>query len=723
MRLRNLLYPVLAGLFATFFVLPAATHAQATATIGGTLTDPSGAAVTEATIAAQSLDSSAPIIKTRSGPDGSFLLTLVPRRYRISIHHRSFTPVERDIALVDAETKTWDVRLTLERMSSTVVVTDTAQPTTAETAPNLVDVITKQEIEERREILLSDLLASEQGTSFSRLGPGGGVTSFFLDGGNSNFTKFLVDGTPVNEPGGDIDLSSFTIENVDKIEIVHGASSALYGSDAMSGVVQIFTHRGATSTPQLSLDGDGGTFGTGHGGAQLSGLLGAFDYSVGGGYVASNGQGPDDFFRDTTQSGNFGWKFTDHDSLRLSIRNSASDAGQPGQTLFGPEFSNLDESSALHDFSSNLNWQFDATDRWHFNLSGYESRFHLFGVFAPGPFGNFVDNFNRAGFDGQSTYTFRNGAITAGYMSEVETGSQSHRDNQAGYAELRYQFSRRFTATAGARAEDNASFGTRVVPRVGGSYALRYGSGFWGATRLRASYGLGIKEPNFSQSFSNDPCFPGNPNLRPERSATFDAGVEQLLASDRVRLSVTYFRNEFYDIVSFQGGDVTSACEFGTGTYFNTDKARAFGSNSSIEIKATRWLNVSGNYTYDDSRVLKSPNAFDPALVPGNRLLKRPLNSGNLIFSVHERGISISLMGSYVGRRTDSDFLGFNPPITSNPGYFRLDLATIVPLRYGLSATAHFGNLLDRHYQEAVGYPALGYNYRLGLKYVWGGER
>ncbi len=107
-----------------------------------------------------------------------------------------------------------------------------------------------------------------------------------------NYTKFLVDGTPVNEPGGDIDLSSFTIENVDKIEIVHGASSALYGSDAMDGVVQIFTHRGTTCTPQLTLEGDGGTFGTGHGGGQLSGLLGAFDYSVGGGYFAPTGRVP-----------------------------------------------------------------------------------------------------------------------------------------------------------------------------------------------------------------------------------------------------------------------------------------------------------------------------------------------------------------------------------------------------------------------------------------------
>ncbi len=734
MRLQNLLCLVFGTLFAACVVCPSATHAQAAATIHGTLTDPSGASVSGGTVSARSLDSAGPAIQTRSGPDGGYVLTLAPGRYRVSIQQPSFARVEREFTLAASQTRTWDVRLELEKMSSTVIVTGTAEPTTAETAPNLVEVITKQEIEERREILLGDLLATQQGTSISRLGPEGGITSFFLDGGNSNFTKFLVDGAPVNEPGGGIDLSNFTVESVDKVEIVHGASSALYGSDAMDGVVQIFTHRGTTSTPQLIFDGDAGTLGTGRGSGQLSGLLGAFDYSVGGGYVASSGQGPDDFYRDATQSGNFGWKFSDHDSLRLNIRNSASDAGQPGQTLLGPNFTNLAESSALHDFSSSLNWNFDATEHWHFNLTGYESRFHLFGVFAPGPFGSFVDNFNRAGVDGQSTYSFRNGAVTVGYMSEVETGSQSHRDNQAGYAEVRYQFTRRFTVTAGARAEANASFGTRVVPRVGGSYALRYGSGFWGVTRLRASYGLGIKEPNFGQSFSNDPCFPGNPNLRPERSATFDAGVEQLLASDRVRLSITYFHNEFYDIVSFQGGGDTPDCEFGTGTYFNTDKARAFGSNSSIEVKATRWLNVSGNYTYDNTKVLKAPNAIDLALVPGNRLFKRPLNSGNLILSAHERGISVNLIGSYVGRRTDSDFDStivngvcepgsFSPCIFSNPGYFRLDLATIVPLRYGLSATAHFGNLLDRHYQEAVGYPALGYNYRLGLKYVWGGDR
>src|SRR5207244_8455171 len=101
----------------------------------------------------------------------------------------------------------------------------------------------------------------------------GGVTSLFLNGGNYNFTKVLVDGTAVNEPGGAIDFSNFTLDNVEKIEVVRGAESALYGSDAMAGVVQVFTHRGTTRRPQLILLAEGGGFSTARGAAQLSGLV------------------------------------------------------------------------------------------------------------------------------------------------------------------------------------------------------------------------------------------------------------------------------------------------------------------------------------------------------------------------------------------------------------------------------------------------------------------
>lgn len=708
-------------LLLLFLVFSTKVRAQQTATLRGNVTDSSGANIPGAEVTARSTSSAAIAAQAKTGPDGKCSLTLPPGRYRVSITHPNFARVEQEFVLSAGEQKEWSVRLQLETLSSSVVVTAEAEPTLEENSPLAVDVITREQIEQRGEIWLGSILTTAPGTALTRLGPEGGINTFFLDGGNSNFTKVLIDGASVNQPGGDIDFSNFDIANVDKVEIVHGASSALLGSDAMTGVVQIFTHRGSTQRPILTLAGEGGTFQTGRGSGQLSGLLGAFDYSLSAAHFDTNGQGPNDRFRVTGLSGNFGWRFSDTDALRLSLRSDASDAGQPGQTLL--QAPDLDQHSDLHNFESSLSWDFATGAHWQHRLQGTEARIQQF--FADPDDFNAANKFNRAGFEEQSSYLFRNGGVSLGYNYEVENGTpngpQERRNNQAGYAETRYQFGRRVTATAGARAEANDSFGTRVVPRAGLAYAARFGDGFWGATRLRFSFGEGIKEPTFIQSFENDPCFPGNPNLRPERSHTYDAGVDQLLAHDRLRLSVNYFHNFFYDVVSFSFNPTpTSTCPFGTGTFFNTDKARARGANASFEAKAARWLRISGNYTYDDTRVLKAPNAFDPTLSPGNRLFRRPLHSANLVFNSALWRMNWNLAGIYVGRRTDSDFLGLG--VTSNPSYVRWDLATNYRFSRGISALARVENLFDRRYQDAVGYSALGLNYRLGLKYTWGGN-
>jgi vitamin B12 transporter len=707
---------IAAGIFLGTLLIPAASAqpqstATSTATITGNVTDPSGAAITGAAILAQPIDPPGTTTIAHTGADGKFWVALGPGRYRVSAQHASFASVEQQFTVAAGETRSWDARLPLEKMSANVIVTAAAEPTLAEKTPDLVDVITRQEIDLRQEIWLTDMIASQQGAAYSRLGPYGGITSYFLDGGDSGYTKVLVDGTPVNEPGGAFDLSNFTLGNIDKIEIVHGASSALYGSDAMDGVIQIFTHRGTTKIPEIAIEGDGGTFGTGHGDSQLSGLLGNFDYSAATDYFSTDGQGPGDYFRDVTSSGNFGWKFSDTDSIRLTLRNTASDAGQPGQTLL-PGGSTIGESSDIHDLAANVAWHFSTGEHWQHQLSGFESRYQLM-IDSPS-FGNFGTKYNRAGAIEQSTYSFKNGKFTAGYENEVENGPSASRHNQAGYIEARYQFGKRLTAVAGGRVEANGFFGTRTVPRVGASYTLRFGGGFWGATRLRASYGEGIKEP---QILPLD-C---SPQLKPEQSVTVEAGLDQHFASDRLHFSATFFHNDFRDIVSFSYGGASPNCPAFGGDYFNTDKARADGVNSSVEVKAARWLSVAGNYSYDDSKVLDAPNAFDAALAPGNRLLKRPLHSANLVANVHFLRMNWNVTGFYVGRRTDSDFLGLG--LTSNPSYVRWDLSNSIDLGHGLSTVAHFENLFDRHYQEAIGYPALGYNYRLGLKYVWGSER
>jgi vitamin B12 transporter len=728
MRLLRFLAATAGILFGIAFSQSSIAQAHTNSTIIGTLTDPSGAAVSGAAVVAQPVDTAAKPIETQSDRNGEFSLTLAAGRYRVSIHHESFAPVEQKFTLTSGEARTWEVRLALQQLDSTVVVTAAAEPELVSAAASSVDVVTRQDIEERQEIWLTPVFASLPGASFSQLGPMGGSTTFFLDGGNSNYTKVLIDGVPVNQPGGLVDFSNFGLDSIDKIEVVHGASSALYGSDAMDGVIQIFTHRGSTRAPELDLEGDGGTFGTGHGAGQLSGLVGAFDYSLGTGYFWSEGQGPGDFFRDTTLSGNFGWKFSDTDSLRLTLRNSSSDAGQPGQTLL-PGESAVGQHNGLHDFSSDLNWSFATGEHWHHEISGFESRYWDFD-YTP-LFGGFtaITEYNRAGLNAQSAYLFHNGGVTAGYEYEVENGPTEGRHNQAGYLEMNYRFGQRVTATVGGRVEDNGFFGTRFVPRVGASYAVRDGNRFWGATRLRASYGQGIKEPEILPA----DC---SPQLKPEQSGTIDAGIDQYLASDRVRFSVTFFHNDFRNIVSFDSVTSNQNCPAFLGSFFNTDKARAYGANSTIEMKAASWLRIIGNYTYDDSKTLAGEGGFDdPSMLPGSRLFKRPLHSANLIANAHFRRMNWNLAGFYVGRRADSDFDSTfvngvctvnyatgNFCITSDPSYVKWDIANSIDLSHGFSTVAVVDNLFNRHYSDAVGYPALRLNYRLGLKYVWGKE-
>jgi vitamin B12 transporter len=719
-----------------FMILGLSSSAQSTATISGRVTDRSGAAIVGAHVSAEPLAGAGAAVKSSSTADGSYVLMLTPGKYRIRIEHPQMATVEEEFTVAAGEQRTWNIRMELAPLSSSVVVSAEAEPEPQTAVASPVTVLTRNDIDRRQEIWLAPLLSSASGANIARLGPLGGITSFFLDGGNSNFTKVLVDGTPVNEPGGDIDFSNFDLSNVDKVEIVHGASSALFGSDAMDGVVQIFTHRGATAQPVIALSGEGGTFGTGRGEAQMSGLLNRFDYSTAVSYFDSNGQGPNDRFRDTTLSGNYGWRFSDTNNIRLSLRSSSSDAGQPGQTLLEPPI--LTQFTGLHGFSANLSWDFSTGEHWQHHIAGTESYFHQLaadvGVYTD------VNQFNRAGFEEQSTYLFHNGAVSLGYNYEVENGSAAgpheRRNNQGGYLETHYQFGRRLTAISGGRAEANASFGTRVVPRIGLVYLARFGKGFWGETRLRTSYGLGIKEPDFEQSFEADPCFPGNPNLKPERSNTFNAGVDQGIASNKLKFSATFFHDSYSDIVSFSscpppaygscalpippGCPVAELDAFGYGTFFNTDSARAFGVNTTMEARPLAWLSVIGNYTYDDTRVLKAPNAYDPTLAPGNRLFLRPLHAADLILNAEIRRMDWNLAGYFVGRETDSDFLGFG--FTSNPSHFRLDLGTQFPLGWGFTALARVGNLLDKRYQDAVGYPALRLNYRAGLKYTWGGR-
>jgi vitamin B12 transporter len=703
------------------FVAASSTHAQ-TATLSGVVTDPRGAVVAGAQITAAQIPSSAQgePQRTVSESDGRYTLKLAPGRYRVSITHDSFARMEQELAIAAGEMRELPIRLALEPLSAKVVVTAQALPLDAESSPAPVTIVTRDEIDQRVATSLPDLLVTQPGFSLGRTGPEGGSTSLFLDGGNSNYTKVLIDGAPANPPGGLIDFSNFTVDNIDKIEIVHGAESALYGSDAMDGVIQIFTHRGTTRIPEFTAFADGGNFSTVRGGAELSGLLGRFDYSAAVSDLETAGQGENDAFRNRTLSGNFGWRLADTARLGLALRDTDSAAGTPGQTLLPPFTANPTNSIAFHNFDASLRADFTTGSRWHHQLSGTELYFREFN-YDP-PFSSLYQ-FNRAGFSGQSAYLLRGFTMTAGYEYEVENGfinfigMHARRNNQAGFLDVRWQPTARLTLNAGARAEDNADFGTRVVPRAGASYVLRSAQGAFGDTRLRATYGQGIVEPRFDQSFGTDPCTPGNPGLAPEQSRTIHAGVEQKLASDRVRFTADYFDSRFHNIIGFINGPTTTACKFGTGTFFNTNLARARGANVSVEARMTRWLSGAANYTYDSTRTLSAPTDplnIDPNYLPGDRLLRRPVNSGNAVLDASFWRMNWNLSGYFTGQRFDYNY----PSQVINPGYARFDLAASYNLARGFSFYGRIANLADKKYQEAYGFPALGREFRVGVKYT-----
>jgi vitamin B12 transporter len=723
------------------FVLPvvspkAAPQSQSSnAHLAGTLTDPSGAPVGEVQINAQPETSSAgQHVSAVSSNDGSYSVSLPAGRYRLRFSRSSFATREFVLTLASGESRVLNLHLDLEPLSSSVIVTGQTVPSSAQQTTAPTDVISRETIDNRQAVSLPELLEFSPGIAVGRTGPFGGTASIFLNGGNSNFTKVLVDGTPINPPGSAVDFSSVTTENIDKVEIVRGAESAIYGSDAVSGVIQLFTHRGDTRVPAFTVYSEGGNLASARGGADLSGILGKFDYSGAASYFQTDGQGPNDYFVNRTLSGNFGYSFSGTNQLHFSLRNNTSDAGIPGATLQAPP--DLFQGYGQKIFSANARWEFASGTHWHHQLIGTDSytRQHSFANQGDTfPYDTLL-SFNRAAVNAQSSYVSRNFIATAGYQYEVENGGVNfvlpghlRRNNQAGYLDFRYTPISRLTLDFGGRVEANNSFGTRVVPLIGGSYALRYGNGFFGDTRYHAFYGQGIKEPRFDQTFGTDPCFPGNPNLKPEASKSWTTGFDQKLASDRWKLSADYFYTRFYDIVSFAncvpGGlcQVNPSCQFGNGAYFNTDLAFARGVNLASEVRLRKWLFVDGNYTYDDTRVVKSENPFaDPALMPGNHLVRRPVHSGSFGVNLNYARVNWNFIGYFTGVRTDSNFASSKP--TTDPGYARFDMAANYNLTRGLFVTARAINLFDKQYQDAFGYPALGRFYTLGLRYAFAGK-
>jgi vitamin B12 transporter len=682
--------------------------------------------------------------RVTTGPDGAFRVATLPAGdYTASVDAPGLElRLPATVAVGTGESRL-DLVLAPAPVSEHVVVSATRGEATLSSIGVAADVLDRERIDDRAAPSLLPLLQEVPGVATARAGQTGLQGSAFLRGGESRYARVLVDGVPVNQPGGAFDFGTALPFELEQVEVVRGAASSLYGTDALAGVVSLETRRARPGeAPSLRAEAEGGSFGWQRFTGATAGARGRFDWNAGAQRLVTDNEAPNSRFQQTAAALSTGARIDPRTDVRAVARFDDSTTGTPGPTAFGRP--DLDASFERRDLvvsaavrraaaghSQRLSVGYARTDQ--LSLDPFDS-----GPWVPEWDGGtaafpFYDLPNASG------YQNRTARLTAGYQADLalgarhlltaggevehETGAignraepllRPQRTNFGAYLQDRVLLGRRAYLTVGGRIERNGSYGTHTVPRAALAVRLRDGDD---ATTLRASAGMGVKEPSFLESYGQFSYAKGNPDLDPERSTTFDVGVEQRLFGSRLRASITAFHHEYRDQIAYTIVDWSTY----EGTYVNLARARARGLEAALEACPEPRLRLLGQYTYLDGEILESPSGFDPVYAAGQPLLRRPKHQGSLTAQVSFPRWSAGATLVYVGERADSDFVGLG--LTRTDPYTRFDARLRVRVAGPVEGFVVGENLLDAEYQEVLGYPALGRSIRGGLRLALGRGR
>jgi vitamin B12 transporter len=598
-------------------------------------------------------------------------------------------------------------------------------------------VLDGESIADREPSDFAHVLQDVPGVAVARAGGVGLQSSVFVRGGESNFARVLIDGIPINEPGGFFNFGNQLPLELERVEVVRGAASSLYGTDALAGVIQLVTRTaGPAEAAAIRGEAEGGSFSWRRYGGGTSGRRGAFDWNLGATRLDTDNQQPNGDFGETAGAASLGARLGGRSLLRFVLRGEETGGGTPGPTVFGRP--DLDARFDTTSLVLGSDWSFATRAASHHVRFGFAKSDQLSrnpidsGTYTPSdggrvgayPISDFPDpdGFQNdvrrasAGYEVEA-HAGRANLVTAGVDVEHESGAVGSRPdglitpartNAGAYVQDQLVIGSGLFVTAGARVERNDNFGTRLVPRA--AVAWRAASTSSSSTTVRASAGAGIKEPSFFQSFGVSFYALGNPDLAPERSHTYDFGVEQRLGGDRFRAEATVFHHDYLDQIAYHLADPTTY----QGTYVNLGKTRARGLELACEAAPTRRLRLGASYTLLDGEVLVSSSDFDPVYAAGQPLLRRPRHQGSLWAHADLGRLALGVNVVAVGRRTDSDFVGLG--LTENRAYTRVDARAHLHVGKALELFATGENLFDARYQEVLGYPALGRSVRVGIR-------
>jgi vitamin B12 transporter len=583
-----------------FLLFPVALFAQQAKALHGVVRDPLGALVVGASV--DLLEHARVVAHTATSGDGSFQLPLAKSgRYSVRVASPSFQTTISPSAYFTGSAKTdLDITLATATLAQQVTVTATGTPTPQAQIGASVTVLSADDFRYMPEV--QQPLRLVPGLQVTQTGQMGGTTGLSIRGGGTDANKVLIDGVPANTIGGGVEFANLATVGVQSIEVLREPNSALYGSDALAGVVSLTSARATTHLPFFTYAGDAGNFGTYRNEVTAGTVFHQFDIYSDFARMDTRNNLPNSQFHNATYAGNFGWTPNAANDLRFTVRHIVVSGGQPNSIVFDgvPDDSVQKEND---DYYSAV-WNNQTTSRWHNQIRyGGLRQFGDFlsglGTGIPDGFGDYdglpvtITGANGYSVTGQTVFQFpprpsafltpaRRDFISAqtnfqvnshflalgAFKFEKESGSSSgdgttteeiDRGNYSYTLQLSGDVRNRLFYNVGTGLEDNGLFGFAATPRASLAYYLaRPASKFFSGTKLHGSFGKGIKEPSiFQQTNSLFGELGSLPNgtqligqfgvtpLGPENSRTFDGGIDQQLINGRARAGITFFHNEF----------------------------------------------------------------------------------------------------------------------------------------------------------------------------------
>lgn len=583
-----------------------------------------------------------------------------------------------------------------ETTLDTVIVEGSRLNQTETEIGSSVTIITAEEIDALGIDFAVDAIAAAPGVTVNSNGAFGGLASVRIRGAASGQTLVLIDGVPVNDPtsaGGGFNFARLDTENIERIEVLKGPQSTLWGTDAIGGVVSI-----TTKTPEEGLGGSAfaeyGSFNTFRGGVSVGNANHTGDFRLAASRTSSDGISKADENNGNNEEDTY-------DALTLSAKgglNLPGDARVSANVLWTDAESEFDSFVFGNEGNVGDGDEVSETEEWSANISLTGSLFEdrLENLLLIGyadidrqNFRNGLPNFGAAGDRMQYRYQGTlaiNEANTLAFGIEREETSSSNGDTSIDglFALYEWQTNDALTLTGGFRVDDHNTFGTETTGRVAAAYNPNP------QLTLRASWGQGFKAPTLFQLSGGGFAAP-NPHLQPETSEAIDAGIDWRSKDGRFEAGFTVFDTDIEDLISFAS----------TG-YFNEAEVQTRGIELVGRVALTDWLSVDANYAYIDAED-----------TDGDPLRRIPEHSGDVRFSVDPEGpFSGNVLIRYNGQEP-------NNATTTVDSWTRVDVAGSYDLNETVELFGRIENLFDEEYQQILGYgtPDLSGYFGVRLKY------